>query len=357
MIIDDIETPAVLIDQDIAHANIIAYQKYCNAHGLQLRPHIKTHKLPHMAHAQINAGAIGITCQKISEAEVMAAHGIDDILISYNILGENKLHRLRQLSENTRRLAVVADSATVIDGLARAFAAMPKPLEVLIECDTGAARCGVQSVREAAELAQLVQRAAGLTLRGLMTYPAAGHIDETQKFLAAARDALREQSLPCATISSGGTPDMWRAHTAEAVTEYRIGTYIYNDRSLLESNVCAVQDCALHILSTVISTPIPTRAIIDAGSKILTYDLNGLQHYGVICAHAKLRNHLVVTGLSEEHGIIVAADGRATGLSIGERVRIIPNHCCVVSNMVDSVFFHRDGECTQTAVAARGCVT
>lgn len=354
MTIDDIETPAVLIDESIARANIAAYQSYCDMHGLQLRPHIKTHKLPQLAKAQLEAGAKGITCQKISEAEVMASHGIDDILITYNMLGERKLQRLRRLAENTRRLAVTADNQTVIDGLARAFGAAPRPLEVLVECDTGAARCGVQSPQEAVALAQRIHHAGGLSLRGLMTYPAAGCGGEAQKFLAVAKDALREQSLPCDAISSGGTPDMWRAHTAPEVTEYRVGTYIYNDRSLLESGVCAVTSCALQVLATVVSTPTPARAVIDAGSKILTCDLNGLQHYGVLLG----RDNLVVGGLSEEHGIIVALDGGATKLSIGKRVRIIPNHCCVVSNMVDSVTLHHNGHsCTQVTVDARGCVT
>ncbi len=353
MNITDIETPAVVIDESVAHANIIKYQKYCNKHDLNLRPHIKTHKLPKMAKAQIEAGAIGITCQKISEAEVMATHGIDNILITYNILGESKLQRLRRLSENIRHFAVVADNSTVVNGLASSFSHASKPLDVLVECDTGAARCGVQSVREAVELAKQVHNANGLNLRGLMTYPPPGQMDQVEQILSTIQNALHDQSLPCDTISSGGTPDMWYAHTAKSVTEYRLGTYIYNDRSLLENNVCTVDNCALHVLATVVSTPTSTRAVIDAGSKILTYDLNGLKNYGEI----RSSNHLVVTGLSEEHGVVTALDGSDTRLTVGERVQIIPNHCCVVSNMVDSVMLHRDGICSKTTVAARGCVT
>ncbi len=349
----DIETPAVIIDESIALDNIKKYQTYCDQHGLQLRPHIKTHKLPYFAQAQIDAGAVGITCQKISEAEVMAEHGIEDILITYNILGAAKLRRLRQLSEKVARLAVVADSETVIDGLARTFESASNPLEVLIECDTGGARCGVQSVTEAVALADPIHQSNGLVLRGLMTYPPIDRHGQVQRFLDNARQAFRERSLPCRTVSSGGTPNMWQAHRVKATTEYRIGTYIYNDRSLLDSGVCSTENCALHVLATVVSTPTATRAVIDAGSKILTYDLNGLNNYGAVVG----RNDLLVTGLSEEHGIVATLDGSDTGLSVGERVEIIPNHCCVVSNMVDSVHLYRHGDYRKTKVAARGCVT
>ena len=138
--IDEIETPTLVIDEQIALANIAAFQAHCDAHGLALRPHIKTHKTVHFAQAQLAAGASGITCQKIGEAEVMADGGIDDILLTYNILGEAKLKRLFALAGRVRKLAVVADNLTVIDGLSATFADAPKPLRVLIECDTGRLR-------------------------------------------------------------------------------------------------------------------------------------------------------------------------------------------------------------------------
>lgn len=351
MMFDEIETPAVLVDLDIAERNIDRYQDYCRLHGIALRPHIKTHKMPEFARRQIEAGAVGITCQKIGEAEVMAEAGLDDILITYNIIGTAKLGRLRALAERIK-LSVTADSEAVIDGLSRTFADAPKPLTVLIECDTGAHRCGVTTPSEAATLAQMIEDAPGLSFGGLMTYPATGGTVSVEHWMSEAIVRCEADGLGCRVISSGGSPDMWSADVARVVTEYRVGTYIYNDRSLVEVGVCGLKDCALSVLATVVSTPTAERAIIDAGSKILTSDLLGLQGHGQVLDRADLS----VRSLSEEHGNIVSADG-ATRLNIGDRIRIIPNHCCVVSNMVDLVTLHRgfviEGE---RRVAARGCV-
>jgi len=351
---DSVETPAVLIDADTAHANIRAYQNYCQQHGIALRPHIKTHKLPRFAKAQLDAGAVGVTCQKISEAEVMANHGINDIFITYNLLSAEKLQRLANLAAKTRQLAVVADNTRVVDGLADAFAPASPGLTVLVECDTGAGRCGVQTPAEAVRLAEYIIKFKSLNFGGLMTYPAIGGGEQVQNFIEAARAGLDEKNIRCPVVSSGGTPDMWRAHTVSAVTEYRVGTYIYNDRSLVDGGVCQVKDCALTVLATVVSAPTPERAVIDAGSKVLTSDLNGLEHYGICLEHPEL----AVAKLSEEHGVLQSLTGGATGLSVGERVRIIPNHCCVVSNMVDAVVLHHSGKRLEVVeVSARGCVT
>lgn len=351
MTFNDVETPAVLVDIEVAERNIDRYQEYCNLHGIRLRPHIKTHKMPEFARRQIEAGAVGITCQKIGEAEVMADAGLDDILITYNIIGEAKLKRLRALAERIK-LSVTADNEVVIKSLSRTFADARQPLTVLIECDTGARRCGVTTPSEAATLAQAVENAPGLTFGGLMTYPAVGGSTSVEHWMREAIARSEAAGPECAVVSSGGSPDMWSAHVAPAVTEYRVGTYIYNDRSLVEAGVCDWKDCALSVLATVVSTPTPERAIIDAGSKILTSDLLGLRGHG----HVLDRADLSVRALSEEHGTVASADG-ATRLNVGDRVRIIPNHCCVVSNMVDRVTLHRgmaiEGE---RRVAARGCV-
>lgn len=351
MMFDEVETPAVLVDLEIAERNIDRYQDYCRLHGIALRPHIKTHKMPEFARRQVAAGAVGITCQKIGEAEVMADAGLDDILITYNIIGTAKLARLRALAERIK-LSVTADSKAVIDGLSRSFADAQRPLTVLVECDSGARRCGVTTPSEAAALAQVIDEAPGLAFGGLMTYPASGGTVSVEHWMSEAILSCEAAGLKCWVISSGGSPDMWSAHVAPVVTEYRVGTYIYNDRSLVEAGVCGWKDCALSVLATVVSTPTVERAIIDAGSKVLTSDLLGLQGHG----HVLDRPELSVRSLSEEHGTIVSSDG-ATRLNIGERIRIIPNHCCVVSNMVDQVTLHR-GMAIEGArrVAARGRV-
>ena len=349
---DDIDTPAVLIDETRARDNIARFQAYADEHGFALRPHIKTHKLPLFAKAQVAAGAVGINCQKIGEAEVMADAGLTDILITYNIIGDAKLKRLVALSRRLDKLSVTADSSGVIAGLSRAFSAEEKPLNVLVECDTGAGRQGVQSPAEAVALAQGIASAPGLTFGGLMTYPAPGMGARVQAFMTETKAKLAELGIDCPVISSGGTPDMWTAHEVPVVTEYRVGTYIYQDRSMVMRGTAHYDDCALSVLTTVVSTPTPDRAVIDAGSKVLTSDLLGLEGHG----HVVGRDDLVVAGLNEEHGIIRTAEGGATGLAVGERIRIVPNHCCVVSNMVDAVVLFDGHGWREETVAARGRV-
>ena len=166
MLFESLDTPSVLVDLDVAERNLLECQRYCDEHGLRSRPHIKTHKLPFLAKAQVEAGAVGITCQKVSEAEVMAEAGLEDIFLTFNILGPAKLARLRRLAERIK-LCVSADNRTVVEGLSEAFKGAPRPLSVLVECDTGHGRCGVQSPEAAALLAQAVERAPGLVFAGL----------------------------------------------------------------------------------------------------------------------------------------------------------------------------------------------
>jgi D-serine deaminase-like pyridoxal phosphate-dependent protein len=184
-----------------------------------------------------------------------------------------------------------------------------------------------------------------------MTYPPAGGVAKTEAFMAAAKRLIESAGMPVACVSSGGTPDMMRAHEAPTTTEYRPGTYAYNDRSLVARGACGWEDCALVVLTTVVSTPAPNRAIVDAGSKILTSDLLGLSGYG----HVLGRPDLAVDQLSEEHGRVVASG--PTRLQVGDRLRIVPNHGCVVSNMVDAVHVVRSGAAPALwRVAARGKV-
>jgi len=350
MSFQDIQTPAVLVDLDIAEANIDSYQAYCTKHGLELRPHIKTHKMPFLAKRQLEAGAIGITCQKISEAEAMIADGgIDDVLITFNILGPEKLERLKALAEKVR-LSVVADNISTVNGLSKAFSQAVTPLTVLVECDTGAQRCGVNSPEAALDLAQAIDRSPGITFGGLMTYPPVGKEAEVQDWLAEARDIIEAAGLEVSVISNGGSPGMWRAENVPATTEYRIGTYVYNDRSLVKRGVCDWGDCALTVLATVVSVPAPDRAVVDAGTKVLTSDLLGMSGHG----HVLDRPDIKVDALSEEHGVLRAD---TIDLEVGDRIRIVPNHVCVVSNMVDEVQLIRGNRVLgPIPVSARGKV-
>jgi D-serine deaminase-like pyridoxal phosphate-dependent protein len=348
----DLDTPAVVIDRRIAEANLARAQAYADANGLKLRPHIKTHKLPLFAKRQVELGAIGITCQKLGEAEVMADAGLTDILVPYNILGPAKLDRLAALHARIS-IAVSADSATTVEGYAARFTDSGHPLPVLIECDTGADRCGVQSPEEALALARLIDAAPGLQFEGLMTYPPRGRVVEVNAWLTAARDLLADAGLAVRSISNGGSPDFYSAAMVTVATEHRPGTYIYSDRMQVAFGLGTLEDCALTVLATVVSRPTADRAVLDAGSKALAADTAPVPGHGHIVEYPDA----VVTSLSEEHAV-VDLSACAEKPAVGEKVRIIPNHVCVVSNLFDAVHLAEDGRVTERVpVAARGLLS
>lgn len=345
------DTPAVVIDLEVVERNILRAQAQIDALGIAFRPHIKTHKLPAFARRQIDAGAVGITCQKIGEAEVMADAGISDILITYNILGAAKLERLARLAKRCS-LIVTADNDVVVKGLSARFEKEP-PLRVLVECDTGHARCGVQTPEHAVELARLIANSPGLQFHGLMTYPAPSDMKAVNAWLERAMSLLDAEGIACPVVSCGGTPNLASAGDVTVATEHRAGTYIYNDRSLIEHGAASLDDCALTVKATVVSRPTRDRAVIDAGSKALTSDLLGLTGYGLVVDAPDA----VISNLSEEHGVIELA-GSDWNPSIGDVISIIPNHACVVSNLADNVHIKSpDGQVETVAVAARGRVS
>ncbi|UYN99251.1 MAG: D-TA family PLP-dependent enzyme [Devosia sp.] len=346
-----IDTPAVLIDLDKAEANLAKAQAFADAAGIALRPHIKTHKLPYFARRQVELGAVGITVQKLGEAEVMAEAGLTDILLTFNIIGAAKLSRLKALHQRIT-ISVVADSLECIEGLAMTFTDPSRPLGVFVECDTGMGRCGVQLPDDALVLARAIAGSRGLFFAGLMTYPAAGKPKLAAEWLAQAKALLERNGIAVPAITTGGTPDIWKMKDAGVATEYRPGTYIYMDRSQVVSGAARFEDCALTVLATVVSRPTPGKAIADAGSKALTSDLLGLQGHGYVVEYPDAR----ITGLSEEHGTIdVSACPVAP--AIGEVIRIVPNHCCPVTNLFDDVHLIRNDELIETLpVAARGKV-
>ena len=350
MKVEEIDTPAVVIDLDRVEANLKRGQDYADAHGIRLRPHVKTHKLPELARLQLDLGAIGITCQKIGEAEAMADAGLSDIFLPYNILGEAKLNRLAALHDRVT-LAVTADSATTVDGYAGRFGA-GHPLPVLVECDTGALRCGVQTAAEAVALAQRIDAAPGLTFGGLMTYPPKGGAAGADDWLLGARAALESAGLPPPVVSSGGTPDFLRAAETTAATEYRPGTYIYSDRMQVAWGHGTLEDCALTVRATVVSRPTAERAVLDSGSKALAADPMPAPFAGH--GHIVEYPDAIVTGLSEEHAV-VDLSACAERPEVGQAVHVIPNHACVVSNLFDRVHLVRGGVVERIAdVTSRG---
>ena len=350
--LEDLPTPLPVIDEDRLDANIRRAQDYMSSHGLNFRPHIKTHKIAALAAQQLAAGAVGINCQKLTEAEAFADAGFDDILITYNILGPERLARLITLNDRVAKLAVTADSAVTVAGLAAAFATA-KPLTVLVECDTGGGRCGVQSPQEALALAEAIAAAPGLCFGGMMTYPAPGGAARVEAFLQEAIALLTAAGLPCPVRTNGGSPDLWKAHLVPSATEHRAGTYIYNDRSMVRAGECGPEDLAMHVLATVVSRPTATRAVLDCGSKALTSDLLGFSDFGEIEGLPGAR----ITSLSEEHAVVDLSACTGPLPQIGAQVKVVPNHTCVVSNLFDRMVFHRNGLVTRVEpLAARGTV-
>ncbi len=348
--IADLETPCVLIDVARVEANLARAQAHAEANGYALRPHIKTHKLPRFAKAALALGAVGITVQKLGEAEVMADAGLADIFMPYNIVGAKKLARLKALNARVT-LSVTADSPETVAGYAETFAGAAKPLTVLVECDTGGHRCGVATPAQALALARQIELADGLRFGGLMTYPPRGGAAAADTWLAEAKVLLEAAGIAVPRITAGNSPDMW--HEGDTVvTERRPGTYIYYDRSQVVWGAARPEDCALTVLATVVSRPTATRVVIDAGSKSLSSDTLGLAGFGAVAGH----EDVMVTGLSEEHGVIELG-APSDWPRIGERLRIVPNHACVVSNLFDIVHLvGADGETEAVPVAARGRV-
>ena len=346
MDVSQLDTPVAVVDLDKLEANILKLQRHLDAHGIDNRPHIKTHKIPAIAWMQIKAGAVGITCQKIGEAEVMANAGIEDIFLPYNIVGAAKLERLMRLARRVK-LSVTADSACTVRALSGAADAAGVTLPVLVEFDSGLNRCGVQSPKEAADLARLIARSPGLHFGGLMTYPSSEHTDA---FVRETKVLLAADGLDVECVSGGGTPQMMKAHAFVEVTEHRAGTYVYGDLHMLEADAMQLEEIAFSVITTVVSRPTADRGILDGGSKTFSSDLAKREGHGLILEYPEARFY----GMSEEHGH-VDFSACAQKPEIGERVTVIPNHCCVVSNLFDEIVGVRDGQVEVVwPVAARG---
>ena len=349
--IEDLETPVPIIDLDVVERNLTRWQVRCDAFGIANRPHIKTHKLVGFAKYQLSLGAKGITVQKLGEAEVMADAGITDLLLTFNVVGKPKLERLAALAKRTS-IIVVADNAEMLEGLSNAGIKAGRKIGVLVECDTGANRNGVQSPQHAANLAKAIDSKSGLQFSGLLTYPPNGGRAHSTGVLTEAFDLITKAGLATTIISTGGSPDMWKDEGLLGATEYRAGTYIYFDRSLAERKICTYDDCALHVLTTVVSRPTDARAMVDAGSKSLTSDLMGMEGYGVVPS----LDFAPIYNMSEEHGFldISKCDIKPR---VGELLRVIPNHVCPVTNLFDKVVLVRGAQVIGAVkVDARGKV-
>jgi D-serine deaminase-like pyridoxal phosphate-dependent protein len=342
-------TPALVVDMDKVERNIARVQAACNAVGVANRPHIKTHKSPFLARLQRDAGAKGITCQKLGEAEVMVEGGLDDILISYNLLGDEKMQRLGALMKKAS-ITVTADNPVVLAGLPQAAEIAGRPVPVVIECDTGRKRAGVETPGEAIALAREIAAGKDLSFAGFLMYPTESGWPEAQRFLDEATAGIRSLGLEPSIISTGGSPNLKNLGKLAGATEHRPGTYIYNDRMQVAAGVADWDDCALHVYSTVVSRAAADRGILDAGSKTLTSDTGGLEGHGLILEHPEAK----IARFAEEHGFLDLSRSNTRPM-VGDVVRIVPNHVCVVVNMVDEVVLVRGDDIIGTMpVAARG---
>lgn len=355
-----LETPCALVDLDRLSANLDAMASYAVVHGLALRPHVKTHKSPRIAAEQMRLGAVGLTCATPRELEVMSGVS-NDLLLAYPPIGDSKLRRLMELPREAR-VSVGLDSMFAIDGLMAAARVADRDIDVLVEVDLGMHRVGVQSAEEALALAMHLRQCAPLRFAGVMFYP--GHIREhvsehEGKLERLARDVkhlvqvLADAGLPPRVVSGGSTPLAWRMHEVPGMTEVRPGTYVYNDRTTAEIGSCTWEDIAFTVLGTVVSTAVPGQAVVDCGAKALGREpMRGAagEGFGALLD----RPEVVVARMSEEHGILdlSATDWRPR---VGDRVRIVPNHVCIVVHLNDVIHGVRGDQVeTSWPVAARG---
>jgi len=363
MHISELETPAVIVDLDVMERNLSRMANYCRAHQLLLRPHTKSHKIPELAKRQIESGATGITVAKLGEAEVMLNAGITDIFIAYPIVGDEKTTHLAKLAEQAS-ISVALDSEEAARGISGAATRQGARIGVLIEMDVGFGRCGLSNENDLLKLAQTIATLPGLEFRGLMFFP--GHFGvvpeqraalgmQVNDFLDRSLETFQRADLPLSIISGGSTPTAYESSLFHGVNEVRPGTYIFNDRNTVAIDAASLEDCALSVVVTVVSTAVSGRAIVDGGSKTFSHDryqAGDGRGFGLV----KEDPALEVERFSEEHGHL-NVERSERRYRVGDRLSIIPNHVCTTVNMHDEICGVR-GEQVETVwrVEARGKV-
>lgn len=358
MHVSELETPAVVVDLDVMDQNLARMADYCRSHELLLRPHTKTHKIPELAKRQIESGATGITVAKIGEAEVMLDAGITDILIAYPIVGTGKAMRLARIAERAS-ITVSLDSEEAATSISEAVSRRGK-VGVLVELNVGFDRCGVGSEVEVVRLAKKISSLPGLEFKGLMFFPGHFGVAPEQRSVLRAQvndlldrvlEACKREQLPMSIVSGGSTPAAYESELFHGVNEVRPGTYIFNDRNTVGVAAASLNDCALSVIVTVVSTGVPGRAVIDGGSKTFSSDRYQAEDgtgFGIV----KEDHAAQIERLSEEHGHvnITRSDRR---YKVGDRLSVIPNHVCTTVNMHDEIYGVR-GEQVETVWRVEG---
>ena len=352
-------TPAVLVDKRKLLANIDKMQRAATAAGIRLRPHAKTHKSVAIAQLQIDAGAVGITVATVGEAEVFANHGIQNIRIAYP-LPVSVAERIIALMSKTH-ISIVVDNATIAEHWSDLMVNARHRLDVLVKVDVGFHRCGINlGLQEAVSFISKIAQLPGLQLCGLLSHAGQAYDASTVKGIQAiARqeaNTLRELAAEAKTagtsvqeISVGSTPTAQFSLEENQITEVRPGNYVFLDLTQIALQSASIGSCALTVLSTIVSRPSPERLVLDAGSKTLSSDhargTDANPGFGAILQTnlgKDINPHLLIERLSEEHAV-VSVTGCDNSLDVGQRVRLIPNHACVVTNLADYVHFV-DGE-------------
>jgi D-serine deaminase-like pyridoxal phosphate-dependent protein len=357
----ELPTPALTIRLDILENNLDRMANHCRQLNLGLRPHTKTHKIPEVARMQLQRGAAGLTVAKVGEAEIMAEVGPDEILIAYPICGRENLERLAKLARG-RRIVVSLDCENAAEALSTAALRCEVVLGTLVEVDVGYHRCGVEPGGACVELARKIERIAGLEFRGVMAFfgniwgTEAERKDQARQVAESMERTLaafKQDHFPLEIVSGGSTPSAGLASVIPGLTEIRPGTYALNDLNTVFQDVSRLEECAARVVTTVVSTTVQGRAIIDAGSKTLSSD-GLISGPGTGYGHIVEASDAVLFALDEEHGFVDISHS-ARRFRVGEMLTVIPNHACTCVNMHDEAFLLRNDEVVgKWKVAARG---
>lgn len=355
-----IPTPAVVAELDTVEKNIVKMKKEAEKYGISHRPHIKTHRSGFFAGMQIDAGCKGITAAKLGEAEAMADCGIDDIFIAYPLIGEDKLDRLLALSERVK-VSTIINSQKGAEQLSKKFSDAGKKIEVLIEVDGGLNRGGIKAGKPVLEFAKQIRDYQGLEIKGLMYYGGliynSHNKEEIREYAQKERDdlvntskLLTKEGFSMEVLSAGSSFSGKVPEDLKGITEIRSGHYIFNDCGQLDVGLAEPEDCALNVITTVVAKPDDHVVICDAGTKTFSSDkCHYREGFGYVTDYPEIQ----IYNLNEEHAFL-RTEGK-NPLQIGDKICVIPNHACVVTNLAEKVYGFRNGRLErEIAVEARG---
>jgi D-serine deaminase-like pyridoxal phosphate-dependent protein len=344
MFVSEIDTPALVVDLDVMERNLLRVADYARDHDLRLRPHTKTHKSTRIGRRQLQGGAAGLTVAKVGEAEVMLGAEPADLLVAYPVIGRTKLTRLMEVARRTR-VTVAVDGLFAARQISDAAREAEVDMGILAEFDAGFGRVGVAPGEPLVALVQSISRLPRITFEGLAFYP--GHIKsndeeglaelgEVGRIVESVLADFRRADIEVKIVSGGSTPTLFHSHEIPGLNEIRPGTYVYNDLSTVRSGACTLEDCAATLHCTVVSTARPGQMIVDGGSKTFSSDRlpntsEPISGYVLEAPAARFFK------MNEEHGYVDISRAE-TEFSVGDRVRIVPNHVCAAVNLHDQVY-------------------